>query len=136
MSAQITGWRWRRFGDVLMLVTESAGALVILAPSRRKAQPEIQTRDPETGTLRAIREDDVAAQLIAAAPDHALIARAMTLGIATFERWQQTGKGEFCFSGLRHVTTLDQFGVPSLSASTRHGLAAALSQAEGLKHAS
>ncbi|TMJ05798.1 MAG: hypothetical protein E6G97_01995 [Alphaproteobacteria bacterium] len=130
MSAQVTSWCWRRFGDVLMLVTETGGALVILAPSRRKAKPEIQTRDLKTGMLRAIHKDDEAAQLIAAAPDHLLIARAMTLSIATFERWQHPGKGEICFGGLRHATTLDQFGVPSLTASTRHELAAAVAKAE------
>jgi hypothetical protein len=130
MSAQVTSWCWRRFGDVLMLVTEAGGAKVILAPSRRKTQAEIQTRDPKTRTLRAIREDDEPAQLIAAAPDHALIARAMTLGVATFERWPQPGKGEICFAGLRYATALDQFGVPLLSASTRHELAAAVAKAE------
>jgi hypothetical protein len=66
--ASDAGWCWRRFGDTLMLVTEAGGAQVVLAPARRKT-PGIETRDPVTGVLRPIREDDAAARLIAAAPN-------------------------------------------------------------------
>jgi hypothetical protein len=66
------------------------------------------------------------ARLIAAAPDHALICWAMCVQDATWDEWGP-GKGEFCFAGLRHATTLDEFGAPVL---TDH-LRALLTQARG-----
>lgn len=65
------------------------------------------------------------ARLIAAAPDHALVARAMSAGVARWERFSDAESGELCFGGLRYWTKLDEFGVPTLSASTREALAKA-----------
>lgn len=69
-------------------------------------------------------EDRERARLIAAAPDHALVGWAMCVQSATWEEWG-TGKGEFCFAGLRHATTLDEFGVPVLTDNLRTLLVAA-----------
>lgn len=63
-------------------------------------------------------EGTVNARLIAAAPDHALIGWAMCVQDATWEEWGD-GKGEFCFAGLRHATTLDEFGCPVLTDNLR-----------------
>lgn len=59
-------------------------------------------------------EDRANARLIAAAPDHALACWAMCVGAG---RWEPLGSGggEFCIHGIRHVTTLDEFGCPVLT---------------------
>lgn len=64
------------------------------------------------------------ARLIATAPDHALVCWAMCVQDARWEEWG-AGKGEFCFAGLRHATTLDEFGAPVLTDHLRGLLAAA-----------
>lgn len=64
-------------------------------------------------------EVDANAKLIAAAPDHALYAAAITTGIARWEPWEQAGKGEVCVGGMRYATSLDDFGVPELSENIR-----------------
>jgi hypothetical protein len=63
-------------------------------------------------------------RLIAAAPDHALVGWAMCVQDARWDEWG-SGKGEFCFAGLRHSTTLDEFGVPVLTTHLRSLLVAA-----------
>lgn len=60
-----TPWVWHRPGGELMLTTDGGGMLVILAAQHKRA---IMTRDPKTGLLRPIREDDAVARMIAAAP--------------------------------------------------------------------
>jgi hypothetical protein len=62
---------------------------------------------------------DANAALIGAAPDHALVAWAMCVQDATWEELGDDGKGEFCFAGLRHVTSLDPFGCPALTENLR-----------------
>ena len=65
------------------------------------------------------------ARLIAAAPDHALVARALAAGVARWELFTNAEQsGELCIGGMRYVTQLDEFGVPELSDHTRHALAA------------
>lgn len=64
------------------------------------------------------------ARLITAAPDHALLARASFMGVATWASWGDN-RGEICVGGLRHATELDEFGIPMLTV----GLRAALTQA-------
>jgi hypothetical protein len=64
-------------------------------------------------------EADANARLIAAAPDHALIAWAMCVQDGTWEEWDGQGRGEFCFAGLRHATRLDEFGAPILTDNLR-----------------
>lgn len=77
----------------------------------------------------AHREGDMArieanARLIAAAPDHALVAAALCLGVA---RWNAFGprQGEFCIRGFCYVTELDEFGVPTMTDALRASLRAA-----------
>lgn len=60
------------------------------------------------------------ARLIAAAPDHALVARQMC-GITDPLVWRPwgDGRGELCYDGICHVTRLDEFGVPEMPAHLR-----------------
>jgi hypothetical protein len=63
-------WRWQNLGGMVMLVTETGGAKVVLSASHAPVRaPCIVTRDAGTGFLRAIRADDEVARVIAAAPD-------------------------------------------------------------------
>lgn len=62
------GWRWARVGGVLMLVTQHGGSQVVLASGHRPMPEGIYTRDPKTGRLRLLQEDDAAARLVEAAP--------------------------------------------------------------------
>lgn len=72
--AFLEGMVWRNFGSVnhggaLMLVTVTGGAQAVLTAAAVPRKPAvIQTRDPKTGILRPIREDDDVARLLAAAP--------------------------------------------------------------------
>jgi hypothetical protein len=64
------------------------------------------------------------AHLFAAAPDHAAIARAICAGIARWEPFSRSlDGGEFCISGLRHSTRLDEFGVPAMTEGMRAAIA-------------
>ncbi|ODT97433.1 MAG: hypothetical protein ABS82_00310 [Rhodanobacter sp. SCN 67-45] len=67
------------------------------------------------------------ARLIAAAPDHAMIASALCSGAARWEPFASGSGGEFCIGGLRHATNLDQFGVPVMT----DGMRAAIAEATG-----
>ena len=64
------------------------------------------------------------ARLIAAAPDHAMIAAVLCAGVARWEPYHGP-KGEFCIEGFCHSTTMDEFGVPSMT----HALRAAIDRA-------
>jgi hypothetical protein len=79
--------------------------------------------------LQHVAEDAANARLIAAAPDHALIGWAMCVGAGRWEPFQSGGSGEFCMNGLRHCTTLDEFGVPEMTSGMRAAIAAAKGQA-------
>ena len=68
-------------------------------------------------------ERDEMCRLIAAAPDHALVARLLCSGMA---RWERATR-EFCFNGLRYATELDEFGVPII----HDVLRAVIAKAEG-----
>lgn len=57
-------WVWRNFGDKLRLVTDGGGFMVVL--SARGPRSVIETRDPKTGAMRALRPDDPVACAIAA----------------------------------------------------------------------
>ncbi len=63
-------------------------------------------------------------ELMIAAPDHTLIARAMCIGAGRWEPWGD-GRGEFCMNGPRHATKLDEFGVPVVTSGMRAALAKA-----------
>lgn len=64
------------------------------------------------------------AWLIAAAPDHALLLRAMLAGAA---RCEKLGDGvEICVNGLRHFVTLDPAGCPRLHDGVRSELTKAI----------
>jgi hypothetical protein len=78
----------------------------------------------EMDTNVPARERKANARLIAAAPDHALVCWAMCVQDATWEEWG-SGKGEFCFAGLRHSTHLDEFGCPVLTDNLRAAIAKA-----------
>lgn len=56
--------------------------------------------------------------------DRALVGWAMCVQDATWTEWPD-GKGEFCFAGLRYVTSLDEFGCPRLSGLLLENLSAA-----------
>lgn len=64
------------------------------------------------------------ARLIAAAPDHALIAAALCAGVARWNAWS-AGKGEVCLRGYCFVTALDAFGVPEVTDALRGALSEA-----------
>jgi hypothetical protein len=68
------------------------------------------------------------AHLIAAAPDHAAIARVMCAGVARWEPFA-SGGGEFCIGGIRHATKLDEFGVPVITGGMRVAIAEVTSDA-------
>ncbi|GAA0260337.1 hypothetical protein [Rhodanobacter caeni] len=65
------------------------------------------------------------AHLIAAAPDHAMIASSLCSGAARWEPFASGSGGEFCINGFRHATNLDQFGVPVMTDGMRAAIAAA-----------
>lgn len=69
--------------------------------------------------VRSINSAD--ARLIASSPDHALILWAMCVGAG---RWEPLGdgSGEFCMNGLRHLTTLDEFGCPAMTKGIRDAI--------------
>lgn len=73
-------------------------------------------------------QDAANARLIEAAPDHALICWAMCVQDATWEEWGSGNEGEFCFAGLRYVTSRDEFGAPVLTPALRAALAKARGQ--------
>lgn len=72
-------------------------------------------------------EEKVAnANLLSRAPDHALIGWAMCVGAG---RWEPLGEGlhgELCMNGLRHLTVLDPFGIPVVTAGMRAAIVAAM----------
>jgi hypothetical protein len=77
-----------------------------------------------SGSKSKLSVFDANARLIAAAPDHALICWAMCVQDARWEEWVPfDGKGEFCFAGLRHATSLDEFGCPRLTDTLRTAIA-------------
>lgn len=103
-------------------------------PDKWFVSPETST--PEYSSVCSIQrgcevarcEDLDDACRIAAAPDHALLAAALCAGAARWEPFKPCdGRGEVCVSGLRHCTTLDEFGVPQLDANLRTALREALS---------
>lgn len=79
--------------------------------------------DPET-----LKASEANARLIAAAPDHAMLAAVLASGKA---RWEplpgSCDSGEVCFGGIRYHTRLDEFGVPAMTDALR----AAIAKAEG-----
>lgn len=72
------GWRWQAFAGRWLLVTDGGGEQVILSPERHS---HIQTRDLETGALRALAPSDTVARIIAAAPDVRRHAQSLIHGI-------------------------------------------------------
>lgn len=74
-----------------------------------------------TGHADDADKSEADARLIVAAPDHALIAAALCAGA----RWESATR-EFCIDGLRHATTLDQFGVPKMTSGMRDACAKVL----------
>jgi|GEM_PF-4709663 len=59
--------------------------------------------------------------LFAAAPDYALMLRAIVAGRLRYERWDDRS-GELCCFGLRHATNIDDFGCPKLTNNVRREL--------------
>lgn len=93
----------------------------------RCASSDILAEANETGY--GIKRRRANARLIAAAPDHALVAAALASGLARWEPFN-TGddRGELCVRGLRYATSLDEFGVPVLASHTRAAIARARGQ--------
>lgn len=60
------------------------------------------------------------------AKDHALIAAALTAGVAAWKPFELAGVGEVAVAGLRHAVHLDATGVPELNDHLRRALTAAL----------
>lgn len=67
--------------------------------------------------------DEANARLIAAAPDHALVARVLAAGDARWYPWEDRVSGELSIGGLLYATKLDEFGVPKLHDVLRAALA-------------
>jgi hypothetical protein len=78
--------------------------------------------------LQHVSNDGANANLIAAAPDHAMLASALVAGLARWEPFAGSGapSGELCVGGFRYCTTLDEFGVPVLADHTRAALTRAV----------
>lgn len=109
-----------------------------VTPGPWKVDPKhplcIESGEGNIGLVNLARASEADARLIAAAPDHALLAAAICAGRARWEPFssqpglQITYGGEVCINGLRHATTLDQFGVPILTAHLRAALLKELSK--------
>lgn len=110
-------WSWREMGGRLHLVLASKGARIALT----SGMTGLQTRDPQRGTLRLLTPNDEVGRLIEAAPDHAIIAAAMTSGLA---RWEPDAN-ELCIGAVRFATCLDTFGVPVMTRGMREAIAKA-----------
>lgn len=90
---------------------------------------------PEETVAVIIKSDDPVfeimneanAQLIASAPDHALMLSVLATRKAHWVQWDGGTQGEFCMDGLRLYTTLDEFGCPQMTEPIR----AAIAKAEG-----
>lgn len=84
-------------------------------------------RQRDARTLKAKAD----AALIAAAPDHAMLARAFAARILRWEPFKVLdGTGELCIDGLRYTTKLDAFGVPEMTPGVRAAIAKATAQEE------
>ena len=137
-------WEWRRNGDRVYLRTINRGGLYIMDFVRRGmqgGQPRFAVWDGDDrekvgGIMCGADEIDLRshpdARLIAAAPDHAAIAHALCSGVARWEPFTSGKTGEFCIAGLRHCTTLDEFGVPVMTDHMRAAIAKATEAANGL----
>jgi len=68
-----------------------------------------------------LEQEAANARLIAAAPDHAIVARLLIQGKARWEPYTS----EFCLNGMRYSTSLDEFGVPVLHSVLRSAIARA-----------
>jgi len=62
--------------------------------------------------------------------DHATVARLLTSGKMRWDQWiaGDSRRGELTFDGIRHVTQLDEFGVPMLTYHLRSVIARAEAQ--------
>lgn len=63
------GWRWQKFGDRLMLVTDGGGADVVLSirEGRGRTPPTLATCSPD-GVMIPLAADHPLARLLAAVP--------------------------------------------------------------------
>lgn len=97
--------------------------LVVIAPIGEIAEVL------EANGRLSLEEMKAHARLIAAAPNHALVARLFCLGRLRWEPFNHTGhsSGELVFLGLRYPSSLDEFGVPILGGNLR----ALIAKAEG-----
>lgn len=66
----------------------------------------------------------------ASSPDHALLLRALCLGVARWDRWPDGKRGEVAVDGILHAVHLDAFGCPDIDAHLRAKLTAAIAAAE------
>jgi hypothetical protein len=97
-----------------MMLVDADGQTVLCAASGK-----LLARDPDFGILAPLRSTMPVAQLIEAAPGHALFAAAIVAGVARWEPWPPHDgrrRGELCIGGIRHALSLDAFGVPIMHA--------------------
>lgn len=71
------------------------------------------------------------AEDIRLASDHALLLRAITLGVAQWDRWDHE-RGEICAAGLRCAAHLDKHGCPALYPHARSVIIAAIARQSAL----
>lgn len=117
MSAAFTPGPWK--ANVEKRPAPATGFWYVIEDAEDNALGEFYGSDHDTNVANA--------RLSAAAPDHALIGWAMCVQDATWEEWDGS-KGEFCFAGLRHATSLDEFGCPVLTDNLRAVLVKARDQ--------
>lgn len=73
-----------------------------------------------------VQEVEAHHRLVTSAWDHAAFCRALLAGWIRWEPFFPGGEsktGELCIDGLRHCTTLDEFGVPQLTPTVRVAIA-------------
>lgn len=82
---------------------------------------------PTAATSSWFEQNQANARLIAAAPDHAMVLRAIARGVLRWETFSSGGDcGELCFAGMRYSTRLDEFGCPRLTEALRSAIAKAM----------
>lgn len=69
------GWRWQKFGDKLMLVTDGGGTDVVLSVSAGGRDKGALTTCSPDGVMIPLTPDHPLARLLAAVPDLVAIAR-------------------------------------------------------------
>jgi hypothetical protein len=123
-------WEWHTVGKDWVLWGAWGNRPIILDVGSRTGRPprSLRVRDSH-GIMVPFLSAHPDAGMIAAAPDHALLAAALCRQVARIEPMNAECV-EVCVSGMRHVARLDFYGVASLSSVLRTELVLALGKRE------